>query len=115
MDIGLRNYLLGFRDMDTGHIIENIVYFELLRRGYDVSIGKVDNKEVDFIAANAEQKRYIQVTESMNEPTTRERELAPLRMIRDNYEKIVIAGNCNHPITEDGIKIIRLIDFLLDT
>ena len=59
VDIGLRNYLLGFRDMDTGHIIENIVYFELLRRGYDVSIGKVDNKEVDFIAANAEQKRYI--------------------------------------------------------
>ena len=115
VDIGLRNYLLGFRDMDTGHIIENIVYFELLRRGYDVSIGKVDNKEVDFIAANAEQKRYIQVTESMNEPTTRERELAPLRMIRDNYEKIVIAGNCNHPITEDGIKIIRLTDFLLDT
>lgn len=91
VDIGLRNYLLGFRDMDTGHIIENIVYFELLRRGYDVSIGKVDNKEVDFIAANAEQKRYIQVTESMNEPTTRERELAPLRMIRDNYEKI---GDC---------------------
>ena len=115
VDIGLRNYLLGFRDLDTGHIIENIVYFELLRRGYDVSIGKVDNKEVDFIAANAEQKRYIQVTESMNEPTTRERELAPLRMIRDNYEKIVIAGNCNHPITEDGIKIIRLTDFLLDT
>ena len=113
VDIGLRNYLLGFRDMDTGHIIENIVYFELLRRGYDVSIGKVDNKEVDFIATNAEEKRYIQVTESMNEPTTRERELAPLRMIRDNYEKIVIAGNCNHPITEDGIKIIKLTDFLL--
>ena len=115
VDIGLRNYLLGFRDMDTGHIIENIVFFELLRRGYDVSFGKVDNKEVDFIATNAEEKRYIQVTESMNEPTTRERELAPLRMIRDNYEKIVIAGNCNHPITEDGIKIIKLTDFLLDT
>ena len=74
----------------------------------------VINKEVDFIATNAEEKRYIQATESMNKPTTRERELAPLRMIRDNYEKIVIAGNCNHPITEDGIKIIRLTDFLLD-
>ncbi|MBM6927227.1 ATP-binding protein [Pseudoflavonifractor phocaeensis] len=115
VDIGLRNYLLGFRDMDTGHILENIVYFELLRRGYDVSIGKVDNKEVDFIAANAEEKRYIQVTESMNDPTTRQRELTPLRMIRDNYEKIVIAGNCDHLITEDGIKIIRLTDFLLDS
>ena len=80
-----------------------------------MSIGKVDNKEVDFIAANAEEKRYIQVTESMNDPTTRQRELTPLRMIRDNYEKIVIAGNCDHLITEDGIKIIRLTDFLLDS
>ena len=114
LDIGLRNYLLGFRDMDTGHIIENVVYFELLRRGYDVAIGKVDNREVDFIAANAEEKRYIQVTESMNEPATRERELAPLRMIRDNYEKIVIAGSCDYPMTEDGIKIIKLTDFLLN-
>lgn len=84
------------------------------RRGYDVAIGKVDNREVDFIAANAEEKRYIQVTESMNEPATRERELAPLRMIRDNYEKIVIAGSCDYPMTEDGIKIIKLTDFLLN-
>lgn len=114
VDIGLRNYLLGYRDMDTGHIIENIVYFELLRRGYDVSIGKIDNREVDFIATNASEKRYIQVTESMNEPATRERELAPLRMIRDNYEKTVIAGSCDFPMTEDGIKIIKLTDFLLD-
>ncbi|MEA4890684.1 MAG: ATP-binding protein [Clostridiaceae bacterium] len=113
VDIGLRNYLLGFRDMDIGHIIENIVYFELLRRGYDVAIGKVDRKEVDFIATHAEGKKYIQVTESMNEPATRERELAPLRMIRDNYEKIVIAGSCDNPITQDGIKIEKLTDFLL--
>lgn len=113
-DIGLRNFLLGFRDMDTGHIMENIVYFELLRRGYDVSIGKVDNKEIDFIASNAEEKRYIQVTESMNEQSTRERELTPLRMVRDNYEKIVIAASCDTPITQDGIKIVKLTDFLLD-
>jgi len=114
VDIGLRNYLLGFRDMDTGHIIENIVYFELLRRGYDVAIGKVDEQEVDFIAANVNEKRYIQVTESMNDPATRQRELAPLRKIRDNYEKLVIANNCDNPITHDGIKIIKLTDFLLD-
>ena len=113
VDIGLRNYLLGLRDVDTGHILENIVYFELLRRGYDVAIGKVGNKEVDFIATSAEEKRYIQVTESMNEPATRERELAPLRMIPDNYEKLVIAGNCDNPITQDGIKIVKLTDFLL--
>ena len=113
VDIGLRNYLLGFRDIDTGHAIENIVYFELLRRGYDVAIGKVGDKEIDFIATNAEVKKYIQVTESMNEPNTRERELASLRMIRDNYEKVVIAGSCDNPITQDGIKIEKLTDFLL--
>jgi len=113
VDIGLRNYLLGFRDMDTGHIIENIVYFELLRRGYDVAIGKIGDREVDFIAANAGEKRYIQVTESMNDPVTRERELTPLRNIRDNYEKLVIANNCDNPVTQDGIKLVTLTDFLL--
>jgi predicted AAA+ superfamily ATPase len=112
-DIGLRNYLLGFRDMNTGHIIENIVYFELLRRGYDVAIGKVGDKEVDFIASDANEKRYIQVTQSMNEPSTRQRELAPLRKIADNYEKIVIAGHCDIPITQDGVKLVKLTDFLL--
>lgn len=90
VDIGLRNYLLGFRDVDTGHILENIIYFELLRRGYDVAIGKVDEKEVDFIATKADEKKYIQVTETMNAPETRERELASLRLIRDNYEKTII-------------------------
>lgn len=114
VDIGLRNYLLGFRDMDIGHTIENIVYFELLRRGYDVAIGKVGDREVDFIATNADTKRYIQVTESMNESATREREFAPLRKIRDNYEKMVITNECVNPLTQDGIKIVKLTDFLLD-
>lgn len=113
VDIGLRNYLLGFRDMDTGQIIENIVYFELLRRGYDVAVGKVGNREVDFIATTANDKMYIQVTENMNAESTQERELAPLRMIRDNYEKIVIVLDCAFPVTQDGIKIVRLEDFLL--
>lgn len=114
VDIGLRNYLLGFRDVDTGHCIENIVYFELLRRGYDVAIGKIDEKEVDFIATNAKEKIYFQVTESMNDPFTRERELAPLRKIRDNYEKVVLTGECDNPATQDGIKIVKLTDFLLE-
>ncbi len=114
VDIGLRNYLLGFRDMDTGHGIENIVYFELLRRGYDVAIGKIGDREVDFIATNTYEKKYIQVTESMNAIETRERELAPLRKIRDNYEKMVITSECDNPITQDGIKIVKLTDFLLD-
>lgn len=114
VDIGLRNYLLGYRDGDSGHILENIIYFELLRRGYDVAIGKIDNQEVDFIATKADEKKYIQVTESMNAPETRERELAPLRKIRDSYEKCVIALECDLTQTQDGIKLIRALDFLLE-
>ena len=113
VDIGLRNYLLGYRDGDSGHILENIIYFELLRRGYDVAIGKIDNQEVDFIATRAEEKKYIQVTESMNAPETRERELAPLRKIRDSYEKIVIALECDFTQTQDGITMNRALEFLL--
>ena len=114
VDIGLRNYLLGYRDGDSGHILENIIYFELLRRGYDVAIGKIDNQEVDFIATKTDEKKYIQVTESMTAPETRERELAPLRKIRDNYEKLVIALECNLSQTQDGIKIVNALDFLLE-
>lgn len=114
VDVGLRNYLLGFREGDSGHILENIIFFELMRRGYDVAIGKIDNQEVDFIATKADEKKYIQVTETMNAPETRERELAPLRKIRDSYEKIVIALECDLTQTQDGIKIIRAFDFLLD-
>lgn len=114
VDIGLRNYLLGFRDGDSGHILENIIYFELLRRGYDIAIGKIDNQEVDFIVTKADEKKYIQVTESMNNPEIRERELAPLRKIRDNYEKIVISLECNLVQTQDGIQIVNALDFLLE-
>lgn len=90
VDIGLRNYLLGFRDRDTGHVLENVVYLELLRRGYDVAIGKIDRFEVDFIATKADEKLYIQVTESMRDEMVRERELRPLQKIQDNYKKLVL-------------------------
>lgn len=113
VDIGLRNYLLGYRDIDRGHILENIVYFELLRRGYDVAVGKIRDKEIDFIATKVDDKRYIQVTESMNSPETRKREMAPLLMIPDNYEKIVITPDSDFQTTQEGIKIINLFDFLL--
>ena len=113
VDIGLRNYLLGYRDGDTGHILENIIYFELLRRGYDVAIGKLDNKEVDFVATKTDEKKYIQVTEAMTSSETRERELAPLQKISDNYEKLVIAMDPGLTQDQDGIKIVNAIDFLL--
>lgn len=114
VDIGLRNYLLGYRDNDSGHILENIIYFELLRRGYDVAVGKIGDQEVDFIATKVDEKKYIQVAESMNALETRERELAPLRKIRDSYEKIVIALECDLAMTQDGIKIIKALGFLLE-
>ena len=111
--IGLRNYLLGFRDRDSGHAIENIVYFELIRRGYDVSIGTVGNFEVDFIATKADNKLYVQVTESMTSEDVRSRELAPLKKISDNYEKIVLSLNTGIDSSYDGIKSINLIDWLI--
>lgn len=114
VDIGLRNYLLGYRDGATGHILENIIYFDLLRRGYDVAIGKLDNKEVDFIATKTDEKKYIQVTEAMTSSETRERELAPLQKISDNYEKLVIAMDPGMTQDQDGIKIVSAIDFLLE-
>ena len=114
VDIGLRNYLLGYRDMDMGHIIENIVFFELLRKGFDVAVGKVGDKEIDFIATRNDEKIYYQVTDDMTSETTRERELAPLQAVRDNYEKVIVAMSTNSTAPVDGIKIIRLIDFLLN-
>lgn len=113
VDIGLHNYLLGFRDRDSGHMIENIVYFELLRRGYDVAVGKLDTAEIDFIATTAEEKIYIQVTESMLNEDVRQRELAPLQKIRDNYEKIVLSLDPGLTSSYEGIKSLNLIHWLL--
>lgn len=110
IDIGLRNYLLGFRNRDSGHALENVVYFELLRRGYDVSIGKVEHLEVDFIATKPDDKIYIQVTESMTSEDVRQRELAPLKKINDNYEKIVLSMNTGMDSSYDGIKSINVVD-----
>ena len=93
--------------------MENIVYFELIRRGYDVSIGKVDNLKVDFIATKADDKIYIQVTETMEGEDVRKRELAPLQKINDNYEKIVLSMNKGMDSSYDGIKSIDLIDWLI--
>ena len=113
VDIGLRNYLLGFRNRDSGHALENIVYFELLRRGYDVSIGKIDNSEVDFVATKADNKIYVQVTESMTSEDVRKRELSPLQKISDNYEKIILSLNPGMDSSYNGIKSINLIDWLI--
>ena len=115
VDTGIRNIMLGFRNSDFGHVIENIVYFELLRRGYDVTIGKTDALEVDFIATNSNDKKYYQVTYAMLDENVRNRELNSLRNIKDNYEKTILTmDKLYNNTSEDGIKIKYLIDFLLE-
>ena len=106
--------LLGYRDTDRGHILENIVFLELIRRDYRVYIGKVGDTEVDFVAEKPGDKLYIQVTESMLSPETRERELRPLRLIPDNYEKIILSLDRNFITSYDGIRAWNLIDWLLE-
>lgn len=113
VDIGLRNYLLGFRDRDRGHILENIVYFELLRRGYDVCIGKINDLEVDFIATKPDEKIYIQVTQSMKNESVRDRELNALQKINNNYLKMIISLDKIIDDEFNGIEIVDLIEWLL--
>lgn len=115
VDTGIRNVILGFRDSDFGHIIENIVYFELLRRGYNVTIGKNDSLEVDFIATKSNDKKYYQVTYTMLDENVKNREIGVLKNINDNYEKTVITmDKIYNNTSEEGIKIRYLIDFLLE-
>ena len=114
VDIGLRNFLLGFRNRDSGHAIENVIYFELLRRGYDVAIGKADNSEVDFAAAKMDDRLYVQVTESMVSEDIRRRELAPLQKISDTYEKIVLSLDPGLDSSYEGIKSISLISWFVE-
>ena len=113
IDLGFRNMLLGYRDVDRGHILENIVYLELLRRDYRVYIGKVGETEVDFIAEKPSERMYIQVTESMISEHVRQRELRPLQAIPDNYEKIILSMDRNFVNSYEGIKSLNLIDWLL--
>lgn len=113
VDSGLRTMLLGDRTRDLGHVIENIVYLELNRRGYRVSIGKVGNLEVDFIAEKEGQKIYYQVAASILDPATYEREFAPLKAIRDSFPKYVLTLD-DFPMGEDGINQQNLIEFLLE-
>lgn len=112
VDMGLRQLLLGNRRRDIGHILENIVYLELIRRGYHVSIGKVGELEVDFVAERSGETAYYQVSATVMSEDTFDREITPLKRIRDNYPKYIITMD-EMPMDEDGIKIINVIDFLL--
>jgi predicted AAA+ superfamily ATPase len=113
VDMGIRGELVGRRGQDYGSVLENIVYFELMRRDFEVKIGSLSGLEVDFVATKPDRTVYYQVTATMLAEETRQRELRPLKAIADNYEKIVLSMD-RTPLTDyDGIKNVNLLDFLL--
>lgn len=114
VDLGLRNYLIPRKNYDLGFGLENIVYFELLRRGYRVNVGKLKDKEIDFVTRKNDELHYIQVTASMVDENIFEREMRPLREIRDNYEKTVLTLDRFSVGNYDGIKVVNIVDWLLE-
>ncbi|HIT11291.1 MAG TPA: ATP-binding protein [Candidatus Pelethosoma merdigallinarum] len=112
-DVGIRNIILGFRNIDEGHLLENIVYLELLRRGYRVNIGKSKDYEVDFVAENPNQIIYYQVAKTIVEEKVLKREIRSLESISDNYEKVILTMDRTLNNDYNGIKVVNLIDWLL--
>ena len=112
-DVTMRYVLLGRKNLDAGHILENIVYLELIRRGYKLYIGKIGDNEIDFVCENKEGREYYQVAYTVREKTTLERELTPLKKINDHYPKYILTMDID-PITDyEGIKKINVLDWLL--
>jgi len=112
VDMGLRRLLLGDAAADIGHILENIVYLELIRRGYTVSIGKVDDQEIDFIAERSGSRIYYQVSASILDPATFAREIAPLKKVNDHYPKFILSMD-EIAVSENGIRQMNVVDFLM--
>jgi hypothetical protein len=114
VDTGIRGELAGRRGQDYGFVLENIVYLELIRRGFDVKTGSISGQEVDFVASKPDKTLYVQVTATMVQMETQDRELRPLQTIPDNYEKLVLSMD-RLPMNDfDGILRRNLIDFLLE-
>ncbi len=113
VDIGLRYMLLGKSGTDVGHILENVVYLELLRRGYEVYVGQIGDLEVDFVAINSEGKTYFQISASVRDEKTLERELASLKKINDNYPKYILTLDDDPDADYEGIRRINALNWLL--
>lgn len=114
VDSGIRNKITGSRNTDVGYLLENIIYLELLRRGYQVAIGKIGTLEVDFVATKSNEKIYYQISASVLDSDTRERELRPLQAISDNYPKIIITMD-DLPFDDyDGVKVVNILKFLIE-
>lgn len=114
VDLTLRNMLVRGRDTDIGHILENIVYLELRRRGYEVYVGQFDDVEIDFVAINGDETIYYQVSATTLDENVLQRELAPLQKVRDNYPKYLLTldeafGTADY----DGIKKLNVLEWLL--
>ena len=113
VDLGLRNHVFAKRRYDLGFTVENVVYFELLRRGYKVNIGKVGTTEVDFVASKNGEFQYIQVTADMTAEETFEREMRSLRLMKDNYEKMILTLDRYSVGNYEGIRVVNIIDWLM--
>jgi predicted AAA+ superfamily ATPase len=114
VDLGLRNHILPRKTYDLGFSLENVVYFELLRRGYKVTMGKIGNTEVDFVAEKQGEYKYFQVTADMTAKETFEREMRPLETIRDHYEKTILTADLLTLGNYNGIKVKHLSDWLTE-
>ena len=114
VDLGLRNHILPKKRYDLGFSLENIVFFELLRRGFKVNVGKNGDAEVDFVAQKQGVLHYYQVTADMTNEDTFDREIRPLQTIKDNYEKTILTMDHMTPGDYEGIKVVHLLDWLLE-
>lgn len=114
VDLGLRSFLVGYRSSDYGRLFENAVYMQLLYEGWQVHVGKLFGKEIDFVAVKDGRTLYVQATDEMHSEKTRERELGALRSIRDDYEKIVVVRQGSYEADDRGIRIVPARDFFLE-
>ncbi len=113
VDIGMRYMLLGSRSTDVGHILENVVFLELLRRGYDVYVGKVDELEVDFVAVDSKRTTYFQVAATVRDESTLKRELAPLQSINNHYPKLILTLDDDPEADYEGIRRVNALNWLM--
>lgn len=111
VDIGFYNLLITDENKDRCFILENIIFLDLIRRGYEITIGNINQNDVDFVCKKRRNKIYVQVSESLLDEKTRKREFKPLLMIQDNYLKYILTMD-NYDFSQEGIKHMNIIDFL---